>query len=226
MVDNVKRYDQQILLPPNGRYTRLLTLKIQEHLRLILESTRTSGKGLVTPASTANNLPFTFIEHGIFPAKKFIGICDFGGEWTGVREDTQIARKRALASEGFFYFLDPRQSSDQYQRLTEFHSQLREEAGKSAGRPLNRPGSNIIKNRCIRAGKQLEEDSLDLLRKLRNSQNSPIINLPTIYERSNLVSEHLKHLFPDWDIERRPMRSLGIATASFRCQSLVFSQRT
>jgi hypothetical protein len=193
------------ILPKQWKLFPSLVPEVQEHLTSIMRSTRATGTGLVTPADRANNLPLTFEEHGILPSRKFIGICDYGGEWTGVREDTQVSRRRALASDGFLYFLDPTQTGDQYQRLMEFHSQLKEEANVNNNKQsLDKPVAVVLsKIDLVGQGSDVFMDSLHL------TLNAPTINLNLIYNRSQHVVDHLQHIFPDWDVERRLREVFG-----------------
>jgi hypothetical protein len=193
------------ILPEQWKLFPSLVPEVQEHLTSIMKSTQATGTGLVTPADRANNLPLTFEEHGILPSRKFIGICDYGGEWTGVREDTQVSRRRALASDGFLYFLDPTQSGDQYQRLMEFHSQLKEEAGVNNNKKsLDKPVAVVLsKIDLVDQGNDVFMDSL------HETLTASTINLNLIYARSQYVVDHLQHIFPEWDVERRLREVFG-----------------
>jgi|GEM_PF-4645328 len=206
-------------LPSQWKLFPSLVPEVQEHLTSIMKSTRSTGKGLVTPPDRANNLPLTFEEHGILPSRKFIGICDYGGEWTGVREDTQVSRRRALASDGFLYFLDPTQSGDQYQRLMEFHSQLKEEADVNNNKKsLDKPVAVVLSKIDL-----VDEASGALMDSLRATLNAKTINLNLIYDRSQCVVDHLQHIFPDWDVERRLREVFGEKYCFFPMSTVIIT---
>lgn len=114
-------------------------------------------------------------------------------------------RKRALDSDGFFFFIDPTRHADtQIEALDMFRDDLRLVKGLRLGQQMTRPVALCVsKIDALVAQPQCKgmiEPFYDELRKIEHEH--PGISLRAIERRSQLMLEYRDLIWPGWEVER------------------------
>ncbi len=125
-----------------------------------------------------------------------------GNAWSPTAD---FHRKRALDSDGFFFFIDPTRHADtQIEALDMFRDDLRLVKGLRLGQKMTRPVALCVsKIDTLVAQPQcagMIEPFYDELRKIEHEH--PGISLRAIERRSQLMLEYRDLIWPGWEVER------------------------
>jgi hypothetical protein len=151
-----------------------------------------------------------------------VNIFDFGGELMGKRVVDDVIRRRALASEGFAYFLDPTQVqagakgnamgttlSEQKTALSAYYNEMRQSRGLDEGAPIREPIAICIsKLDLIERHSPWGSASHAWLEEMRSTFEEPM-SLPVLEQRSELCRKSLRMLFPGWDLASALEKNFG-----------------
>lgn len=139
-----------------------------------------------------------------------VNIFDYSGEVTADMGVEDYRRRRALAAEGFFFFLDPTFPSEpQAKALNDFREDLRVLRGLRSGEQLRTPIALCVSKIDLLAGQSYSlpggGDAVEhFYRELgRVDPSGESISWRVIRERSRLTASLSEIIWPGWGIERQ-----------------------
>lgn len=151
------------------------------------------------------------------PRSLLVNLFDFAGEVMNVNMDQM--RRRALLSDGFFYFLDPTQVppdptgrrltlSDQINALAAYYQSLCAVRNLRFGTPVDMPIAICVSKIDLLEETAMSDFAAEWTSKLRESI-SATVSLRLIQERSLFLERALDMMFPGVDLVRSVREKFG-----------------
>ncbi len=150
-----------------------------------------------------DRLGSTQIMASLFDYAGAITIAALGGNSWNPAAD--FHRKRALDSDGFFFFIDPTEHADkQIEALDMFRDDLRLVKGLKLGQQMTRPVALCVSKIDLLVNQPQCAGAIDFfyeeLRKI--DHECPGFSLRAIERRSQLMQDYRKLIWPGWEIEQ------------------------